>query len=117
MSVIKDSDGNDWTWYPVHGIVEGTELDPVSAFIATPIAGSILVSNGDPRVIVKARLAGTSDPYQNLATDPIDLAILPSGVTEFDVVVEAVDGSGVEGLERVPINVIAGTMEPADWLA
>lgn len=107
---IKDSADNVLVWIPITGLVEGQDSQEVDFNMTTPRTGMLSASHDD-RVNIFAKVVGGI--YQNIDTDPIDLSVLSSGVTNFKVYAHAL--SPIEGLERIPISVTAGESKPAGW--
>lgn len=83
------------------------ELTDSSVFvIKVPcVAGTHLASDADANAVVKARLNGTSDPFVDIATSPIDLDPYAGETKLFDMKVHA---NNVTGLVRaaLPVQVV-----------
>jgi hypothetical protein len=112
MTSLKDSDGNELTYWPISGLTAG-ESSEVLTFTQDIELGaeSKLRATPDPRYKIWAkRTADVS--YQDITVSPYDLTGL-SGTIEFQVYVEAL--STIVGVERVPISVGASVAKSALW--
>lgn len=109
--MIRDTDGNQITYWPISGLVEGQNSE-VLEFIVEASGTGRLSASFDTRGRVWAKRT-TSGLYQNISASPIDLTGL-IGDIHFNCYVEAL--SPIEGLQRVGLSVIAGTSSPAGWV-
>lgn len=137
--MIKDSDGNELTYWPISGLVEGESSDILAFNFVNPSTGvnvALLASNLDARAIVWVRITDTAlvisrggtiigggfhhppgptpGPWFNISAEPIDLANYVAGTLTFECFIEAM--SPITGLNRVPFSVIAGVGGGAAWL-
>lgn len=110
-SMIKDSNGDELTYWPISGLVEGENSEVLDFTLEIPDVAATLTANADARLIVWAKKVGDAS-FVNISEDPYDLSSL-SGDVDFQAYVEAL--SPIEGLERVPVSVIAGTGSAAGW--
>ena len=110
---IYDENGDDLVYWPISGLEEGTASETINILVDTPVTNGLLTATDDARATVYAREAGSADPWQDIADDPIDLSGYPVGQTEFEVYVQAL--SPISGFQRVPLQVTAGTATAAGW--
>lgn len=110
--MILDSDGNELVYWPISGLIEGQDSETLEFTVPVPVTGGELSASADPRLIVWAREAGDVT-WVNVSENPIDLTALAGTDVDFECYVEAL--SPIEGLERVPVSVNAGTGSPAGW--
>jgi hypothetical protein len=113
MTIIKDLLGNDFEYWPLTGLIEGDDSEPVGFTVTVPYDGELKAST-EPKVIVWARVVTAGPSFTNISTTGIDLSGYLAGELEFESYVEAV--GPITGLERVYVNVGAFSPKPADWL-
>lgn len=109
--MIKDANGNEITYWPITGLIEGQDSIVLDFTVEVPVTPSALAASYNVKVKTWARKVGDTD-YVDISVDPYDLSAL-SGDVDFQGFVEAV--GPIEGLERIPIVVSAGTGHPAGW--
>lgn len=110
--MIKDEIGNELVYWPISGLGEGESSGVLTFNVPTPQHLGRLRASIDSRVKVFCRVAGVGS-YVDISSTSIDLAVLAGPDTDFEIYVEA--QSPIEGLERVPISVVAGTSSSAGW--
>lgn len=110
--MITDSNNDELTYWPISGLVEGETSEVLDFTIENPSTPAVLSANQDDRLIVWARKVGDVS-YVDIATTPYDLSGFSAGPLDFQCYVEAL--TPIEGLERVPVTVSAGTSSPAGW--
>lgn len=109
--LIRDTDGDEFTYLPISGLKEGDTVGPITVYIETPNEGS-LSADFDARMTITARVTGVGS-YVNINATPLDLSGMAPGTTGFDIKVTA--NSPIVGLERVPLYVAVSTQGPAGW--
>jgi hypothetical protein len=87
MFVIYDNAGNELTYWPVSGLAAGDDSAVFVIGVDTP-QDSDLTVGADDRVLVMARLNGTSDAFVDIAASPISLRAM-SGRVLFDIKLRA----------------------------
>lgn len=110
--MIRDAAGEELLYWPA-GAVQSGEDGPVLVIGADTPAPGALTAEDVAVLRVMARLHGTADAYQDLASEPLDLSALPAGVTQFDVFLRA--AAGVEGVEHPVLTVAAAQSTAANW--
>ena len=111
--MIKDANGNELTYWPISGLIEGQDSEVLQFTVEVPETPAYLRAAEDERYIAWARKVGDTD-YVDIETDPYDLSAL-SGDVDFEMYIEAT--GPIDGLERIPIVVSDGTQYPAGWSA
>jgi hypothetical protein len=111
--MIKDTDGNELTYWPISGLVEGENSQTLQFIVENTGTGKVSASV-DSRLIVWARPVG-NPIWVNIAVAPIPLSGYPIGDVDFECYVEAL--SPIVGLERVPVSVVAGSSSAAGWVS
>lgn len=111
--MIKDTDGMEITYWPISGLIAGDTSQHLTFTVEVPGSNATLSCTEDDRLIVWAKKVGDAS-FVNLATSPYDLTGL-SGDVDFEMYIEAL--SPIEGLNRIPIIVSAGTSSDAGWTA
>lgn len=110
--MITDSNGDELTYWPISGLVEGDLSETLDFTIDVPTGGGSIIPTVDSRVYVWAKKVGDAS-FTNISLTPYDLTGL-SGSVDFQCYVEAL--SPIEGLEMIPIAVTAGTSSAAGWV-
>lgn len=114
MTNIMDDLGNELFYWPVGQLIEGDATAPLTIKVNTPVALGRLRASTNPLVSVWARVKGVGATYQDVTVTPIDLSVLGAGPTDFEVYAEAL--SGIAGIEREAVYIIAGSSSSAGWL-
>jgi len=112
---MKDANGDELTYWPITGLVEGETSQVLTILVTTPVVGGYLRASNDPRLKVWARPKDVGEDYVDIRFTGIALADMPVGDTEFEIYVEAV--TPITGLERIPVAVSASGASAANWLA
>jgi hypothetical protein len=115
MGTIRDSQGRVVGYLPVD-LAAGEETIALVFQVTPAVAGEMLKSADNDLVSVHARLHGSGNPFQNLASDPIDLSSLPlDEPTEFDV--KFVAAADITGRQHTRLAFRAAHSGPAGWRA
>lgn len=111
--MIRDGNGDELTYWPISGVIEGDDTDPL---LFTPTTqGQKITATRDDRVVVKCRVAGAG-PYTDISNGSLDVsALMLDGSVDFDIYATVM--GPIEGLERIPITVTVGSSGPAGWLS
>lgn len=112
--MIKDSVGNEISYWPISGLVEGEDSETLD--FTLELSGSLgvfLHATASAKCKFWARKVGDVS-WKDIAVDPYDVSGL-TGDVDFEGYVEAL--TPITGLERVPVSVFVGSSEPAGWLA
>jgi alpha-D-ribose 1-methylphosphonate 5-triphosphate synthase subunit PhnG len=113
MGSIRDSQGRTIGYLPVD-LAAGEETIALVYQVTPAVAGEKLRSASNALVSVHARQHGTGNPFQNLATNPIDLSGLPLNVaTQFDV--KFVAAGSIAGRQHTRLAFRAASSRPAGW--
>ena len=101
--VITDTENNEIS-YISQTLAENT-TSPVFVIRVPATEDSYLTASANSTVHVLARLNGTSDAFQNIAANPIDLTPFDGEMTDFDVKVDV--GNISSPIQRfiVPVKV------------
>jgi hypothetical protein len=108
--MILDENENELVYWPISGLIEGENSQELTFMLEGPTSGK-LVGTEDDRVTVFARPKGVGAEYQDISNVPIEVNIVVN--TEYEIFVRA--NSPIEGLERVPVSVVLGSSNPAQW--
>lgn len=109
--IMLDEADNEFVYWPLN-LIEGEDSDPVIVKKTGPFTGK-LFSTEDVRFAVFARINDSGDPFQDIGTTPLELDFTDP---ELELEVFGRANAPIEGLERVPISVVAGSSLPSGWL-
>lgn len=110
--MIKDANGDELIYWPISGLIEGEDSETLDFTVEIPVEASLLSATIDSRIIVWAKKVGDVS-FVDISNSPYDLSLL-SGDVDFQVYIEAL--TPIDGLERIPVSVMAGTSSPAGWV-
>jgi hypothetical protein len=111
--MIKDFEGNEIVYWPITGLASGEQSETIVIRIATPVVGYLRAESND-KVSVWARVQ-SQGTFVNISETPIDLSnMLGAEETAFEIYVEAAES--IDGLERIPISVLASKSRSAGWI-
>lgn len=119
--MIKDMAGNEITYWPITGLIEGENSDtllftvdmpPTPSSGPAPVAG--LYANADARAQVWVKKVGDID-FVNVSGSRYSFDdLIGSGTVDFEGYVKAL--TPIVGLQRVPMSVVSGQSSQAGWL-
>lgn len=114
MSLLKDSNGDDLTFWPISGLIEGEDSAILEFNFPTPQQGQLL-SELDDRLEVYCREKDVGT-FQDISQTPIVLSgYAVNAAREFEIFVRAL--TPISGLERIPLGVSIGTSTASGWTA